>query len=157
VDLPRVDGTRWNRVAKNELVSGRKRRRRLHLGLRHLPVLQWRLARSFRIAQDPSGGLALVTLGIFLFSNATSYPAILLSQVIIAVGACSGFLGAGYIGGQWSEWQSSASCSPQRGLEATPLEVAELSARHLQTNSVNFLRKISGLCRVHSRQEGTYD
>jgi MFS family permease len=45
--------------------------------------------------------IALVTLGIFLFANAQSYQALLLSQLIIAVGACSGFVGAGYIGGQW--------------------------------------------------------
>ena len=29
------------------------------------------------------------------------YGTLLLSQLIIAVGACSGFVGAGYIGGQW--------------------------------------------------------
>jgi MFS family permease len=45
--------------------------------------------------------IALVTLGIFVFGNAQSYQALLLSQLIIAVGACSGFVGAGYIGGQW--------------------------------------------------------
>jgi MFS family permease len=47
------------------------------------------------------GSIALVTLGIFVFANAGSYQALLLSQLIIAVGACSGFVGAGYIGGQW--------------------------------------------------------
>jgi MFS family permease len=45
--------------------------------------------------------IALVTVGIFLFSQADSYSALLLSQVVIAVGACSGFVGAGYVGGQW--------------------------------------------------------
>jgi MFS family permease len=45
--------------------------------------------------------IALVTIGIFVFANAQSYPMLLLSQLIIAVGACSGFVGAGYIGGQW--------------------------------------------------------
>jgi predicted MFS family arabinose efflux permease len=45
--------------------------------------------------------IALVTLGVFVFANAESYQALLLSQLIIAVGACSGFVGAGYIGGQW--------------------------------------------------------
>jgi MFS family permease len=45
--------------------------------------------------------IALVTIGIFLFANAQSYGMLLLSQLIIAVGACSGFVGAGYIGGQW--------------------------------------------------------
>lgn len=45
--------------------------------------------------------IALVTLGIFVFANANSYGMLLLSQVIIAVGSCTGFVGAGYIGGQW--------------------------------------------------------
>jgi MFS family permease len=45
--------------------------------------------------------IALVALGIFVFANATSYPMLLLSQVIIAAGSCVGFVGAGYIGGQW--------------------------------------------------------
>src|ERR671913_1919891 len=45
--------------------------------------------------------IALVTVGIFVFATATDYTTLLLSQLIIAVGACSGFVGAGYIGGQW--------------------------------------------------------
>lgn len=45
--------------------------------------------------------IALVTIGIFVFANAQSYGMLLLSQLIIAVGACSGFVGAGYVGGQW--------------------------------------------------------
>src|SRR5262245_21036192 len=45
--------------------------------------------------------IALVTFGIFVFANAGGYGTLLLSQFIIAVGACSGFVGAGYIGGQW--------------------------------------------------------
>jgi MFS family permease len=45
--------------------------------------------------------IALVTLGIFVFSNAQSYEMLLLSQVIVAVGSCTGFVGAGYVGGQW--------------------------------------------------------
>jgi MFS family permease len=45
--------------------------------------------------------IALVTLGIFVFANANSYAMLLLSQVIIAVGSCTGFVGAGYLGGQW--------------------------------------------------------
>src|SRR5271154_2424975 len=36
--------------------------------------------------------IALVTVGIFVFANAESYQALLLSQLIIAVGACSGFV-----------------------------------------------------------------
>lgn len=45
--------------------------------------------------------IALVTIGIFVFANAASFPMLLLSQFIIAVGACAGFVGAGYVGGQW--------------------------------------------------------
>lgn len=45
--------------------------------------------------------IALVTLGIFVFANANSYGMLLLSQVIIAIGSCTGFVGAGYVGGQW--------------------------------------------------------
>jgi MFS family permease len=43
----------------------------------------------------------LVTIGVFVFANAQGYGTLLLSQLIIAVGACSGFVGAGYVGGQW--------------------------------------------------------
>ena len=45
--------------------------------------------------------IALVTLGIFVFANANSYEMLLLSQIIIAAGSCTGFVGAGYVGGQW--------------------------------------------------------
>jgi MFS family permease len=45
--------------------------------------------------------IALVTLGIFVFAHAQTYGMLLLSQVIIAIGSCTGFVGAGYIGGQW--------------------------------------------------------
>jgi len=45
--------------------------------------------------------IALVTLGIFIFANADSYAMLLLSQIVIAIGSCTGFVGAGYVGGQW--------------------------------------------------------
>jgi MFS family permease len=45
--------------------------------------------------------IALVVLGVFVFANATSYEMLLLSQIIVAVGSCTGFVGAGYVGGQW--------------------------------------------------------
>jgi MFS family permease len=45
--------------------------------------------------------IALVTIGIFMFANADSYGMLLLSQVVIAIGSCTGFVGAGYVGGQW--------------------------------------------------------
>jgi MFS family permease len=40
-------------------------------------------------------------VGVFVFANANSYGMLLLSQVIVAMGSCTAFVGAGYIGGQW--------------------------------------------------------
>ena len=45
--------------------------------------------------------IALVTIGVFVFANAQSYSMLLVSQFILAAGSCTGFVGAGYIGGQW--------------------------------------------------------
>lgn len=45
--------------------------------------------------------IALVAIGVFVFANAQSFGMLLVSQVILAVGSCTGFVGAGYIGGQW--------------------------------------------------------
>jgi MFS family permease len=45
--------------------------------------------------------IALVTIGIFMFANARSFEMLLLSQVVVAVGSCTGFVGAGYVGGKW--------------------------------------------------------
>jgi MFS family permease len=45
--------------------------------------------------------IVLVTSGVFVFANAGSYGVLLLSQVIVAIGSCTAFVGAGYIGGQW--------------------------------------------------------
>jgi MFS family permease len=45
--------------------------------------------------------IALVTLGVFMFANAKSFEMLLLSQAVLAIGSCTGFVGAGYIGGQW--------------------------------------------------------
>ena len=45
--------------------------------------------------------IGLVTLGIFIFANANSFEMLLLSQVVVAIGSCTGFVGAGYVGGQW--------------------------------------------------------
>lgn len=42
-----------------------------------------------------------VTAGVFLYGIAESYTVILLAQVLMALGACCGFVGAGYIGGVW--------------------------------------------------------
>lgn len=45
--------------------------------------------------------IAIVTIGIFVFANAQSYGMLLVSQIIIAIGSCTGFVGAGFVGGQW--------------------------------------------------------
>jgi MFS family permease len=45
--------------------------------------------------------ISLVTLGIFIFANAQSFEMLLIAQFVIACGACCGFVGAGFIGGQW--------------------------------------------------------
>lgn len=45
--------------------------------------------------------IALVTIGIFIFANASNYGILLVSQIVVAIGSCTGFVGAGYIGGQW--------------------------------------------------------
>ena len=45
--------------------------------------------------------IVLVTIGIFLFTGAESFSTLLVSQVFIALGACTGFVGAGYVGGAW--------------------------------------------------------
>ncbi|MGO4502449.1 MULTISPECIES: MFS transporter [unclassified Dyella] len=45
--------------------------------------------------------IALVTIGIFIFANANNYGILLVSQIVVAIGSCTGFVGAGYIGGQW--------------------------------------------------------
>ncbi len=45
--------------------------------------------------------IALVTIGIFIFANAKSFEMLLLSQVVVAIGSCTGFVGAGYVGGKW--------------------------------------------------------
>jgi MFS family permease len=45
--------------------------------------------------------ISLVTIGILIFANAQSFEMLLLAQFVIACGACCGFVGAGFIGGQW--------------------------------------------------------
>jgi predicted MFS family arabinose efflux permease len=45
--------------------------------------------------------IALVTLGVFIFANARSFEMLLLSQFVLALGSCTGFVGAGYLGGKW--------------------------------------------------------
>jgi MFS family permease len=45
--------------------------------------------------------IALVTMGVFVFASADSYAMLLLSQIIVAAGSCTAFVGAGYVGGHW--------------------------------------------------------
>ena len=45
--------------------------------------------------------IIFVVAGVFLYGLATSYFMILLAQVLMALGACCGFVGAGYVGGVW--------------------------------------------------------
>jgi hypothetical protein len=52
-----------------------------------------------------------VTVGIFVFANAHTFAMLLLSQVIIALGSCTGFVGAGYIGGKWFGMAKFSLCS----------------------------------------------
>lgn len=48
--------------------------------------------------------IVLVTVGIGIFACAQSFAMLLLSQVVVAIGACTGFVGAGYVGGTWFGW-----------------------------------------------------
>jgi MFS family permease len=45
--------------------------------------------------------IAIVTAGVFLFAHAGSVETIIAAQLVLALGACAGFVGAGYVGGQW--------------------------------------------------------
>lgn len=47
--------------------------------------------------------VALVTAGAFLYSATTSFASLLLAQVVLALGASFGFVGAGFAGGKWFE------------------------------------------------------
>ncbi len=46
-------------------------------------------------------GVALVTAGAFLYAWTPNYAVLVLAQVVMAIGASFGFVGAGYIGGVW--------------------------------------------------------
>jgi predicted MFS family arabinose efflux permease len=45
--------------------------------------------------------IALTTLGVFFSVRAASLQALLAAQIVLALGACAGFVGAGYVGGRW--------------------------------------------------------
>lgn len=48
--------------------------------------------------------IGLVTLGVFTFAHADSFGMLLVAQALVALGSCTGFVGAGYIGGTWFGW-----------------------------------------------------
>lgn len=45
--------------------------------------------------------ILLVALGVFTFANAPNFRLLIFSQILLASGACFGFVGAGYVGGEW--------------------------------------------------------
>jgi MFS transporter len=87
----------------------------LHLDESHLTLIAGTYTWAFAIFQFFGGAFLdcfgsrkvlipafiFVTAGVFLYGLATSYAVILLAQVLMALGACCGFVGAGYIGGVW--------------------------------------------------------
>ncbi|MDE6246830.1 MAG: MFS transporter [Muribaculaceae bacterium] len=87
----------------------------LHLDDSHLTMIAATYTWAFAIFQFFGGAFLdcfgsrkvlipafiFVTAGVFLYGIATSYAMILLAQVLMALGACCGFVGAGYIGGVW--------------------------------------------------------
>ncbi len=70
---------------------------------------------AFAVAQFASGSIldrlgirwvipiaaAVVTLGGFMFANATGAEMLIAGQVLMALGASFGFVGAGFVGGRW--------------------------------------------------------
>lgn len=87
----------------------------LHLDINHLTLIAGTYTWAFAIFQFFGGAfldcfgsrrvmipaIIFVTAGVFLYGLARSYEVILLAQVLMALGACCGFVGAGYIGGVW--------------------------------------------------------
>ncbi|MFE3670369.1 MFS transporter [Streptomyces goshikiensis] len=45
--------------------------------------------------------VAFVTAGAFLYAQTTSMATLIAAQVVLAIGSAFGFVGAGYLGGQW--------------------------------------------------------
>lgn len=45
--------------------------------------------------------IAIFTSGVFLFASASTYRTLIAAQLVLALGACCGFVGAGYMGGRW--------------------------------------------------------
>lgn len=91
---------------------------------------------------------ALVSLGIYVFSIADSFSMLVLSQLILAVGSCVGFVGAGYVGGQWFGMarygvmfglvQTVASLSSAFGQAGISIALTEMTWRELSLWTVWF-------------------
>lgn len=47
--------------------------------------------------------VGFVTVGAFLYSGTTNFALLAAAQIVLAIGASFGFVGAGYIGGKWFE------------------------------------------------------
>ncbi|MBH0007754.1 nitrate/nitrite transporter [Salinibacterium sp. SWN1162] len=45
--------------------------------------------------------VALVTVGAFLYAGTTNFGTLIVAQLVLAIGASFGFVGAGYVGGKW--------------------------------------------------------
>lgn len=45
--------------------------------------------------------VVLVAVGAFLYAGSTSFATLAAAQVVLAIGASFGFVGAGYVGGRW--------------------------------------------------------
>lgn len=88
---------------------------KLNLDVTHLTLIAGTYTWAFAIFQFFGGAFLdcfgsrrvmvpafiFVTAGVLLYGLADSYAMILLAQVLMALGACCGFVGAGYIGGVW--------------------------------------------------------
>jgi MFS family permease len=71
------------------------------VGVRDLPFFGGALLDRLGSRRVLPISILLVVIGVFVFANAKSYQMLLVSQVILAAGSCTGFVGAGYVGGQW--------------------------------------------------------
>ncbi|MCM1452506.1 MAG: MFS transporter [Clostridium sp.] len=88
---------------------------KLNLDVNHLTLIAGTYTWAFAVFQFFGGAFLdcfgsrrvmipafiFVTAGVFLYGIADSYVLILAAQVLMALGACCGFVGAGYIGGVW--------------------------------------------------------
>ena len=45
--------------------------------------------------------IACFTIGVFIFASAANFAGLIASQLVLSLGACVGFVGAGYLGGRW--------------------------------------------------------